>query len=116
MLNEAFVIFPSSFAAFITHAFEVPISKFEPSFCKWGSIGNSWITARKSDASPKGTAKANVVSCEIGDRGFQVVGSDSTELLAGMCIVPAAGAIRGKVLDKESGNTKVMRVVCCAFC
>lgn len=67
--------------------------------------------AKKSDASLAGTAKARVVSCEIGDSGFHVVGRVLTELLAGMETWSAIGAVLGKEFDKESGNTKVMTIV-----
>ena len=62
-------------------------------------------------ASLEGIAKARVVSCEIGDRAFHVVGNLLTELLAGIGIWSADGAVLGEESDRESGNTKVMTIV-----
>ena len=73
------------------------------------------MEAKNPGASSEGTAKANAVSCEIRDSGFQVVGKVFTELLLGIDISPATGAFRGKVLDRESGNTKVISIVCWEF-
>ena len=75
-------------------------------------LGSSWIEARKSEASLYGTAKANVVSCEIGDKGFQVGGRGLMELLSGIDTSCAKGAVRGNVFDRESGKTKVITIMC----
>lgn len=74
-------------------------------------FGNSCIDDRKSDASSNGTEKARAVSCEIGDRGFQVEGIDCTEPLSGIKTSFARGAVRGNVLERESGNTSVTTTV-----
>lgn len=66
--------------------------------------------SRNAAASSEGTAKARVVSCEIGDKAFQVVGRCFTELFLGIATSCADGAALEEVLDKESGKTKVITI------
>lgn len=53
-----------------------------------------------------------MVSCDIADSGFRVDGRGWAELLAGIGIAAASGAVFGELLDEESGNTKVVMAMC----
>ena len=55
---------------------------------------------------------ASDVSCDMDDNGLGVVGRKVAEELFGTGILPGGGAVRGNVLDKESGKTSVIKARC----
>jgi len=105
---------PWAFAAFMIHFFSsCAASAFFPSAIS-PAFGISWTAARNSEASLNGTEKTNVVSCEIGDRGFDVEGKTPAEQLLGIGTASTSGALCGELFDKEPGNTKVINAICSA--
>ena len=63
-----------------------------------------------------GTENANVVSCEIGEKGFEVDGRDRTEVSLGKGTACASGAVCGELLERDLGNTSVINAMCSAAC
>lgn len=53
-----------------------------------------------------------VESCEMGYRGFVVVGSDWADAVLSRRTSSASGAVLGYILDKDFGNTSVTRARC----
>ena len=64
---------PVNLEVFGTHIFP---SSEALSRAELGWSGISWITFKKVGASSNGTQNAKVVSCEIGEKGFEVEGKD----------------------------------------
>ena len=65
-------------------------------------------------ASFKSTENARAVSCESGEKGFEVDGKGRAEELLGIGTASANGAVLGELLDSEFGKTSVMSIKCSA--
>lgn len=74
-------------------------------------FGISRAAAKNSEAWENGTEKTSVVSCEIGNSGFEVDGKSLAEELPGIGTASTGGAFCGEVFDKEPGNTNVINAM-----
>lgn len=104
-------MFPWLFVAFITHAF----GSFLLSSTN-GVFGICWTALRKSRVSLNGMEYDRDESCEMGCKGFEVVGKVWAEVSLGRGTSSVRGAVLGYTLDKEFGKMSVTTARCCICC